>query len=200
MSPTIRLSGTTDDDATQAAQARIDRACRLLGRLFIRQLKDRQMLAHGIIPGELPFIDQHTRTIEATAEDVWAALLETLDHSFSSARAALYAQAVGCRDCKTCGPRPLTVGSTFPGFRVVAAIPGSRLVLEGRHRFSSYALTFRLEQIRSDRSLLSAETRAAFPGWTGCIYRVLVIGTRGHVVGVRRLLSAVSGRAEQRAR
>jgi hypothetical protein len=41
-----------------------------------------------------------------------------------------------------------------------------------------------------------AETRAAFPGLQGRAYRALVIGTRGHVLAVRRLLRAVKARAE----
>jgi hypothetical protein len=103
---------------------------------------------------------------------------------------------VGCADDTASGPRPLAEGSTVPGFRVVAAVPGSELVLEGSHRFSSYALTFRLEEVSAGRSRLRAESRAEFPGVTGGVYRLLVVGTGGHVVVVRRLLSAVKRRCE----
>jgi hypothetical protein len=87
-------------------------------------------------------------------------------------------------------------GSTFPGFRVAAVVPGRELVLGGRHRFSSYALIFRLEPAGPGRSRLTAETRARFPGPAGGLYRLLVLGTGGHAVGVRRLLAAVRRRAE----
>lgn len=145
---------------------------------------------------QLPFIDEHSTVIASGVDDVWPALLETLERTFSRAGAARYARAVGCADSTTSGPWPLVAGSSLPGFRVVVAVPGSELVLEGRHRFSSYALIFHLEQIGVDRSRLTAESRATFPGLTGVCYRLLVIGTGGHVVGIRRLLSAVRRRSE----
>ncbi len=147
---------------------------------------------------QLPRLDEHLTTIAAGVDDVWTALLETLDHTFSRRAAAGYARAVGCADASASGPRPLAEGSTVPGFRVAAAVAGSELVLEGRHRFSSYALIFRLEPIGADRSRLRAESRAAFPGPAGRMYRLLVVGTGGHVLAVRRLLSAVERRATTR--
>ena len=81
---------------------------------------------------------------------------------------------------------------------MVESVPGSRLRLEGRHRFSRYALDFELIAVtRGTR--LSATTLAAFPGVPGTLYRTLVIGTRGHVLVVRRLLHSVRRRAECRA-
>jgi hypothetical protein len=144
----------------------------------------------------LPYIDEHATLIAAGADDVWRSLGETLDRSFSRPGVAGYARLVGSADCTASGPRPLAEGSTFPGFRVVAAVPGRELVLEGRHRFSSYALIFRLEHVSPGRSRLRAESRAAFPGLAGGIYRRLVIETGGHVVGMRRLLSAIRRRSE----
>lgn len=84
----------------------------------------------------------------------------------------------------------------MPGFHVVTALPPTKLVLAGRHRFSSYALTFRIDELAAGRSRLRAESRAAFPGLTGTVYRMLVIGTGGHVVGMRRLLSGIKRAAE----
>ena len=71
---------------------------------------------------------------------------------------------------------PLLAGSTLPGFTVIRAEPGKELALEGHHRFSSYALIFRLAA-SEHHTMLSAETRAAFPGVSGRVYRGLVIGT-----------------------
>jgi hypothetical protein len=144
----------------------------------------------------LPYLDEHSTVIAAGADDVWRSLGETLDRSFSRPGMASYARLVGSADCTAFGPRPLAVGSTFPGFRVVAAVPGRELVLEGCHRFSSYAMIFRLEHVSLGRSRLRAESRAAFPGLAGGLYRWLVIGTGGHVVGMRRLLSAIRRRSE----
>jgi hypothetical protein len=71
--------------------------------------------------------------------------------------------------------------------------------LRGRHRFSDYALIFRFEDAGADRTLLSAETRATFPGLAGRVYRTLVIGTRGHVLVTSRLLKAAKRQAEARS-
>ena len=143
----------------------------------------------------LPHVDEHATTVAAGVDDVWSSLLETLDRTFHGVAVTGYTRAVGCADPTASGPRPLAQGSTIPGFRVVTAVPGRELALEGRHRFSTYALIFRLEPLRADRTQLRAETRAAFPGALGRVYRALVIGTRGHVLGVRRLLAAVARRA-----
>ncbi|MGC5021040.1 hypothetical protein [Micromonospora sp. DT47] len=144
----------------------------------------------------LPYLDEHVTVIAAGADDVWRGLGETLDRSFSRPGMASYARLVGSADRTASGPRPPAEGSTFPGFRVVAAVPGRELVLQGCHRFSSYALIFRLEHAGPGRSRLRAESRAAFPGLAGGLYRQLVVGTGGHAVGMRRLLSAIRRRSE----
>ncbi|WP_028804128.1 hypothetical protein [Streptomyces sp. 142MFCol3.1] len=144
----------------------------------------------------LPCVDEHMTVIAAETDDVWRGLDAVLSRTFSRPGAAGYAKLVRCADSTSRGPRPLAEGSTLPGFRVVAAVPGRELVLAGRHRFSSYALIFRLEDVGHGRTRLRAETRAAFPGLAGGLYRRLVVGTGGHAVGVRRLLSAVRHRSE----
>jgi hypothetical protein len=140
----------------------------------------------------LPIVDEHATVVEAGVAEVWPVLLKTVDRTFSRGGASGYARAVGCDPATASGPRPLAVGSTVPGFRVVAAIPGTELMFEGRHRFSSYSLTFHLEPVGAGRSRLRAETRAAFPGPLGRLYRLLVIGSRGHAVLVQRLLSSIN--------
>jgi hypothetical protein len=85
----------------------------------------------------------------------------------------------------------------MPGFRVASSTPRSELILAGRHSFSEYELIFRLEPIDPGQSRLRAESRATFPGLAGSVYRLLAIGTGGHVIGVRRLLSSVATRAEK---
>lgn len=146
--------------------------------------------------GELPNIDAHETVIAATPEDAWHALVESLDDTFSAAGSSTYARLVGCSPSEASGPRPLTEGSTIPGFRVAVASPPRVLHLEGRHHFSTYSLTFRLEPVDASGTRLRAESRAAFPGWAGRVYRLLVIGTRGHRVLVRRMLSNIRRRAD----
>jgi hypothetical protein len=145
---------------------------------------------------QLPHIDEHVTDIAASVDTVWSALIDSLDRDLSRAGAPCFARAVGCVSHTASGPRPLAEGSTVPGFRIAAAVPGAELVLEGRHRFSEYALTFRLDNIGADRTRLRAETRAVFPGVAGGVYRLLVIGTGGHVVAVRRMLSTIKRRSE----
>lgn len=145
---------------------------------------------------DLPFIDEHAAEIGAGADAVWEALLLVIERTFESSGTARGARLLGCADIKASGPRPLAPSSVFPGFHVEAAERPSELVLVGRHRFSDYALAFRIES-HEDRSTLHAETRAAFPGLKGAAYKTLVIRTRGHVLVTRRLLSAVKARAER---
>ncbi|MFJ1971721.1 hypothetical protein ACIO93_23930 [Streptomyces sp. NPDC087903] len=144
----------------------------------------------------LPRVDEHTTVVTAGADAVWRAVSATLDASFAGRNATAYVRLVGCADRTSSGPRPLTEGSTLPGFRVTTAVPGHTLTLEGSHRFSTYALIFRIEETAPGRHRLRAETRAAFPGPAGAVYRALAIGTGLHAAGVRRLLAGVRRRAE----
>jgi hypothetical protein len=145
---------------------------------------------------ELPHIDEHSIEINADADAAWQALLGVVERSMRGGAASRGARLLGCADVAASGPRPLAQGSTFPGFHVTAASPGRELRLEGSHRFSRYALIFRLDELSAVRTRVRAETRAVFPGMSGKIYRALVIGTRGHVFAVRRLLEPTKRRAE----
>ena len=163
------------------------------------------MNAAGTGPGEgaaadaaaaLPWVDEHAAEISAPVSTVWPALLRTVERMTAGAAAPRYARAVGCADTEAGGPRPLEVGSTLPGFHVAALTPERLLVVAGSHRFSDYALSFRLEPLGAVRTRVIAETRAVFPGVKGRAYRALVIGTRMHVLVVRRVLRGVSRRVE----
>jgi len=147
-------------------------------------------------PDALPFVDEHGVEIAATPEVVWESLCRVADGSFSSPATGRVARLLGCEQTAGSGPRPLEEGSTIPGFAVASAEPGSRLALVGRHRYSEYALVFRLAG-EGGTTRLRAETRARFPGTTGRLYRAAVIGTRGHVLVTMRLLNAVKRRAER---
>jgi len=145
---------------------------------------------------DLPFIDEHVTSVAASTDTVWQALLDGLDRRFSRWPATVYARVVGCVDVAASGPRPLVEGSSLPGFRVVTIVPLTEIVLEGRHRFSTYRLTFRVDQVSSSESRLRAESRASFPGVAGEAYRRVVIATGGHAILVRRLLSGVRRASE----
>jgi hypothetical protein len=145
----------------------------------------------------LPYVDEHSTTIESRREATWDALLHVVDGSFASARTAIGARVLGCADVAPAGPRPLAVGSAISGFHVAVAQGPRQLALRGRHRFSDYALIFRLDDLGGNKTRLRAQTRAEFPGLRGSAYRTLVIGTRAHVLVTRRLLGAVKRHAER---
>ena len=135
----------------------------------------------------LPFVDEHAVEIQADPEAVWEALWSVLRGRFGGSRGSrLFARAVDVRDTE-----PIL------GFRVVEEQPGRLLVLEGRHRFADYRLTFRFEDGR-----LSAATHASFPGPHGRVYRALILPTGFHALVVGRILAAVrrgASRGTQRA-
>jgi hypothetical protein len=145
----------------------------------------------------LPHVDEHSVQIEAGPQATWEALLRVAEGSVSSGGAPTLSRLLGCADTAASGPRPLAVGSTVPGFHVADATAPEELSLAGSHRFSNYALIFRLDDLGEGRTRLRAETRAEFPGLKGGIYRALVIGTRIHILVTRRILGATKRRAER---
>jgi hypothetical protein len=148
-------------------------------------------------PAGLPHVDEHSIAIEAMPDATWDALLRVVEGSFASGASSKGARLLGCADNAASGPRPLATGSVLPGFHVETAERPRELALSGRHRFSDYALIFRLDEQGEGRTVLRAETRAAFPGLKGRVYRAMVIGTRMHVLVTRRILDATRRSAER---
>lgn len=145
---------------------------------------------------ELPRIDTHGIEIAAPPDVVWEALASTFERDLSGRAAGAVAWLTGVRDRPGDGPPFPQAGAAVTGFRVAESAPGRRLRLEGQHRFSRYALEFELRATGSGATRLEATSHAAFPGPAGAVYRALVIGTRGHVLAVRRMLHAARVRAE----
>ena len=145
---------------------------------------------------ELPPIDEHSIEIDAPAEAAWAALFPMLEARLCRPRSRRVAEALDCAVTSASGDLRHP-GGTLPGFTVSRAIAPVMLALVGRHRFSSYALVFRIDLLPEQRCRVRAETRAAFPGVRGRIYKTLVIGSRGHVLAVRSMLRSVRRRAER---
>lgn len=143
-----------------------------------------------------PYIDDHARAIGASPDEVWNALVRFVG-GWASVPGVI-ANAWGLEHARRRGDwrGQVAVGDEAPGFAVAVAEPPRQLVLRGRHRFSAYELRFDLEPLEPGRTLLRATTFAAFPGITGRLYRMLVIGSRGHVLAVWRLLASVAHRAE----
>jgi hypothetical protein len=140
----------------------------------------------------LPFIDEHDVLVAASADSVWHLLGASLGSSGSVARllVTLLAAVPSSRSGDS-----LSQGATMPGFDVAEAVPGDRLVLAGRHRFSEYALIFVLAD-EPGGTRLSALTHARFPGIRGELYRTAVIRSGAHRVLVMRLLRGIRRAAE----
>jgi hypothetical protein len=145
----------------------------------------------------LPHVDEHALVVEAGDDATWRTLSRVVEGTVAVGPAPLVARVLGCAETRAAGPRPLTQGSALPGFHVAVARRPAELVLVGAHRFSNYALIFRLERLGEGRTRIRAETRAEFPGLRGAIYRSLVIGTRLHVLATRRILTGVKRNAER---
>jgi hypothetical protein len=146
----------------------------------------------------LPHVDDHSIEVAAGADRTWEALVETLPRAFDSGLARRGAALLGTAHRRAQG-EPSVIGSTLPGFVVARSVRPAILALLGQHRFSRYALVFLIDELDSGHSRLRAETRAEFPGVRGRIYWALLNTSRGHVRSVRRILKAVSRRAETSA-
>ena len=148
------------------------------------------------VTGTLPKIDEHEILVEVPPEQAWAAVLRTFTGFTTGTGWRVIAKALRCQPDHASGVL-YAVGASVPGFRVTRSVPPTEWALEGRHLFSRYALTFRIAPLEGERSRLSAESSAAFPGPHGLVYRALVIGTGGHVVSVRNILKRIKTEAER---
>lgn len=129
---------------------------------------------------QLPYVDEHRLFVEAARDVVWSALRSFGDSELGIGSGNPLAYLLGTR------PRS--------GFEVAEVEPGRKLTLAGRHRFSRYQLVFGLVAAEGG-TVVTARTFAEFPGIHGRIYRVLVIGSRAHVVATRHILRAVRRKA-----
>lgn len=84
------------------------------------------------------------------------------------------------------------LGGPPVGFAIGERTAPERLVLQGRHPFSTYQWIFELDEVAPDRTRLRSQTWAEFPGLHGKIYRALVIGSGAHRIVVRRMLRKIA--------
>jgi hypothetical protein len=149
------------------------------------------------VTADLPFLDAFDTSVGASAPAVYEALARHLGRSLGTTGARLACGILGCAHRGASLSTPPVEGQEVSGFVVAEARAPNRLVLEGRHRFASYRLSFSLDPLSQSRTKLSARTDVIFPGFTGTIYRALVIGSGGHEIVARRMLAAVARRAER---
>jgi len=142
-------------------------------------------------------IDEHEADVAAAPEDVWDAVLDMLRGTFGGRGTHTFARLLGCQPLDAAGWDQPGVGTTVTGFRVVDAEAPGLVVVEGNHRFSRYGIAFRIEPTGAG-ARLRIESRGDFPGLHGRLYRLAVIGSRGHVLAVRRMLRDIGSGAERR--
>lgn len=146
----------------------------------------------GDVDNDLPFIDELQVFVPAPASAVWGVLTKQLSH-FRHAPRVVFAYLLGAEPRRAAGGL-LSEGSALPGFAVTEAVPGDRVRLTGRHRFSQYALILSLAT-RPGGTMLSARSYARFPGPHGFVYRQLVIGSGAHRVVLGGILRTIRRRA-----
>jgi len=144
---------------------------------------------------QLPAIDEHSIEVAAPAEATFAALFPTLESALGSRFAQSYCERMDAVEKEAHGDLHHP-GGTLPGFTVTRAIAPVMLALAGKHRFAQYAVVFKIDLLPGQRSRVRLETRAQFTGRKGSFYKIGVIGTRGHVLVVRRMLRSIKRRAE----
>ena len=145
----------------------------------------------------LGYLDEHDVVVDARLPDaVWSAVLGMARGTFDGTGARLFARVVGCDPPTPSGWDDPGVGTTIVGFRIVEADRPRRLVVEGRHHFSQYGIVFRIEPAGTG-TRCTIESHADFPGIHGRLYRLAVVGSRGHVFAVRRMLRDIERRAER---
>jgi hypothetical protein len=144
----------------------------------------------------LPYIDTHEREIAANRSEAWTALLSSMRQDLGGSPPRLFVRTWGLEPAVRRGEWKGTVssGDSLPGFEVDEVVEPRRLGFAGRHRFSRYALTFSLTATPTGATVVSAETRAAFPGLLGRGYKAAVIGTGMHGRLVARMLRQVEER------
>jgi hypothetical protein len=125
----------------------------------------------------LPHVDDHTIVIDRPRRQVWIALDQFVSEHLLGRADTLVGKMLGV--------------DPPGGFELVDAEAEHELVLAGRHRFSEYRLSFQLVGTGNGQTRLTAVTNASFPGLRGMLYRLAVIGSRGHAITARRMLRSI---------
>jgi len=126
----------------------------------------------------LPPVNEISVEVSADPVRTWEALIATIPRLFDTRRARRVAPLLGCSHTVANG-NPSVIGSTLPGFLVVRSVRPALLALQGRHRYSNYALVFLID-----------------PGRAGTLFHGLLVRSRGQLTAVHRIIGVVRKRAE----
>lgn len=125
------------------------------------------------------YVDEHRRALGVPPEQAYAA-------------ARSYAARLTRPPGRSVRVVTRLLGTDTPsGFVLTADDPPRLLTLAGRDRFSRYEMDVRVEPAPGG-SVVVVATWADFPGWHGRAFRALVLGSRGHVLAVRRMLATIA--------
>uniref|UniRef100_A0AAU2VMB2 Uncharacterized protein n=1 Tax=Streptomyces sp. NBC_00008 TaxID=2903610 RepID=A0AAU2VMB2_9ACTN len=94
---------------------------------------------------DLPFVDEHSVLVKASAADMWRALARAYGGGSMPSVTGVYGQLVAAEPRRSAG-EPLAAGSTLPGSAVAESVPERLVRFAGRHRYSRYALVFALAE------------------------------------------------------
>jgi hypothetical protein len=125
----------------------------------------------------LPHVDDHAIVIDRPRRQVWIALDQFVSKHLLGRSDTMVGRMLGV--------------DPPGGFELVDTEAEHELVLAGRHRFSEYRLSFQLADTGNGQTRLTAVTNATFPGLRGRLYRLVVIGSRGHAIIARRMLRSI---------
>lgn len=123
------------------------------------------------------FVDEHRLRVDRPPGEVWPVVRTYADRLTAGPRGRMVTGLLGT--------------APHSGFEVGDEVDGRRVGLTGRHRFSRYWLDLRVDPVDGSDAEVAAVTYAEFPGPHGFAYRTAVIGSRLHVVAVRRMLAAI---------
>lgn len=148
----------------------------------------------------LPFVDRFTRVGEVSLLHAWEATQSLIAAILSTRAASLVARALGCLNVTPEKAGALEEGTQLAGFFVAEADSPHRLVLAGEHRLAEYAFIIDLRSFDSGSVRFSIETRAAFKGRAGALYKRLVVESRFHACVMRALLWSANHLAAWKAK
>lgn len=120
-----------------------------------------------------------------------------MGRTFEGSGGRLFTRLLGCAFRGSTYTVPPVEGQEVNGFCLTRVDPPRQLILEGRHRFAAYRLTYDIDEPTPGASRVRARTDADFPGIKGGLYRTFVITSGAHAFIVKSMLQRIARTAER---